>query len=70
MEQKPASELKISDLGRMARSDTYWNKNKTAKPRPNPTNYVVETIYAHRNGNILINNGIYLRSDTIITFLD
>lgn len=69
MEQRPAAELRISDIGRPVRSQTYRNKNKTAKPLPE-RNYGITSIYAHENGNILLNSGVYLRPDTIITFLD
>lgn len=69
MEQKPASELRVSDLGRTVRSEAYRNKNKTSKPL-REREYKINCIYAHENGNILINSGVYLRSDTLITFLN
>jgi hypothetical protein len=68
--RKPASELKISDIGRTVASVIYPNKNKTAKPSRNETTYVIDTIYAHENGNIILNQSKYLRSDTVLTFLD
>lgn len=79
----PASELRISDIGRTVRSLVYPNKNKTAKPSPvglrdesgrlvwkrEPREYTIQSIYAHANGNILINGSIYLRPDTDIEFI-
>lgn len=79
-----AKDIRISDIGRTARSLVYPNKNKTAKPSPigvrdatgrlvwarEPRKYVIESIYAHANGNILINGSIYLRPDTDIEFLE
>ena len=70
MEKKTAAELQISDVGRSVRSEVYRSKNKTAKPLPE-REYQIDSIYAHSNGNILLNGGFpYLRADTIITFLD
>lgn len=79
-----ASDLKISDIGRTVRSLTYPNKNKTAKPTAShlarvdgikvwvraPRTYTIESIYAHENGNILINQSVYLRADTEIEFVE
>ena len=70
-----ATDLSIGDIGKTFRSTTYPNKNKTAKPSPvydresgrytrGPRTWTIEEIWAHRNGNILINGRIYLRPDT------
>jgi len=80
-----AEDLRIKDVGRTVRSLTYRDKNKTTKPdsrgcydpetgrhayRREPRTYTIESIYAHKNGNILINSGIYLRPKTIVEFVD
>lgn len=79
-----AADLKISDIGRKVRSFTYPNKNKTAKPSrrsaaridgkivwiAEPHVYEIDSIYAHSNGNILINQSLYLRADTEIEFVE
>ena len=76
----PAREISISLIGRTVRSLVYPNKNKTAKPRPKgvrdgqwvrePWQYTIDSIYAHANGNILINGDYYLRGDTEVEVLD
>jgi hypothetical protein len=78
----PASELRISDLGRTVESIVYGSRRGKAKPSRHwddtakawitkPHVYTIESIYVHQNGTILINqNGykIYLRPDTEIFF--
>ena len=78
-----AADLRISDVGRTVRSQVYPNKNKTAKPKAALYTdaegrqrvirlyvYVIDSIYAHSNGNILINGNYYLRADTEIQFIE
>lgn len=70
-----ATELSVGDIGKTFRSVTYPNNNKTAKPSPvwdrerqryarGPREWVLDTLYAHANGNIKINNMFHLRADT------
>lgn len=75
-----ATDLSVGDIGKKFRSVYYRDKNKTSLPvgqyrhryeryvmgTPQPLNWTLNTLYAHENGNILINNGIYLRVDTEI----
>ena len=74
-----ATDLSIGDIGKTFRSITYPNNNKTAKPNAwgrvdtsdgswrwsrTPSEWTLETLYAHANGNIKINNHFHLRADT------
>ncbi|UDL16400.1 hypothetical protein SEA_ZOOMAN_151 [Microbacterium phage Zooman] len=70
-----ATDLSIGDIGKTFRSITYPNNNKTAKPTQTfdrasgmwvrrPREWVLDTIYAHSNGNIKINNMFHLHADT------
>lgn len=72
-----ATDLSIGDIGKTFQSEIYRDNNKTSKPtrnvysRANGTSYLekyrtwtLDTIYAHRNGNIKINNEFHLRKDT------
>lgn len=77
-----ATDLSIGDIGKTFRSLTYPNNNKTAKPNAHykgldlkrncvvwerrPSEWKLETLYAHENGNIKINNYFHLRADTEI----
>ena len=79
-----ATDISIGDIGKTVRSLTYRDKNKTTKPnsvgyydeqtgrrayRVKPQTYTILSIYAHSNGNILINQSIYLRADTEIEYV-
>jgi hypothetical protein len=65
-----ATDLSIGDIGRRIKCVTYPSKNKTARPRPE-TFLTIDSIYAHANGNILLNGGsYYLHADTPIVFVD
>lgn len=84
METKPASELRISDIGKTFRSITYPNNNKTAKPNryarrdenghiqwnAREVEWTLTTLYAHENGNIKINNHFHLHADTELEEVD
>ncbi|UVG35172.1 hypothetical protein SEA_CECE_160 [Microbacterium phage Cece] len=70
-----ATDLSIGDIGKRFRSITYPNNNKTTKPSPSwdsvrrewrrmPRTWTLDTLYAHANGNIKINNSFHLRADT------
>ena len=73
-----ATDLSVGDIGKTFRSITYPNNNKTAKPNAwskryedgrlrytrEATEWTLETLYAHANGNIKINNYFHLRADT------
>jgi len=73
-----ATDLSVGDIGKTFRSITYPNNNKTAKPNAwskrtedgrivytrRATKWTLETLYAHANGNIKINNHFHLRADT------
>lgn len=74
-----ASDLSVGDIGKTFRSITYRNNNKTCKPsnaiytRADGTSYreggriwTLDTLYAHANGNIKINNDFHLRAETEI----
>jgi hypothetical protein len=76
-----ATDLSVGDIGKTFRSITYPNNNKTAKPNAwsrrsridgrteytrDPWEWTLETLYAHANGNIKINNHFHLRPDTEI----
>lgn len=76
-----ATDLSVGDIGKTFRSITYPNNNKTAKPNAwgrrvdangyeryarTATVWTLETLYAHANGNIKINNHFHLRPDTEI----
>lgn len=75
-----ATDLSIGDIGKSFRSITYPNNNKTAKPNAwgkyldgdrvrwsrTATVWTLNTLYAHANGNIKINNHFHLRPDTEI----
>jgi len=74
-----AEDLRIKDVGRTVRSAWYRDKNKTTKPSvwhnrdgsvERTRVYTIDSIYVHKNGNILINNSIYLRPKTIIEFVE
>ena len=74
-----ATDLSIGDIGKTFRSLVYPNNNKTARPSASfvrfgpgdPGRYVIAArewtlteLYAHKNGNIKINNSYHLRADT------
>lgn len=73
-----ATDLSVGDIGKTFRSITYPNNNKTAKPQAHGTRdangryewivrertWTLDTLYAHENGNIKINNHFHLRADT------
>lgn len=74
-----ATDLSVGDIGKTFSSEVYRDNNKTSKPtrsvytRRDGTSYLekyrtwtLETLYAHRNGNIKINNEFHLRRDTEI----
>lgn len=74
----PAHRLMLGDVGRTVESETYRDKNKTTKPTrwmnrdgsiQRRRRYTIESIYVHKNGNILINSMIYLRRDTEVFFV-
>jgi hypothetical protein len=78
-----AADIRIKDIGRTVRSHVYPNKNKTARPKTGiyidgdgrqrvirQFEYDIESIYAHSNGNILINGMYYLHADTEVVFQD
>ena len=73
----PARELTVDDVGSSVISQFYQDKRKTTAPQKvrlasggpwevAQLSYVIESIYAHQNGNILINQNIYLRPNTLI----
>lgn len=64
-----AEDLRIQDVGRTVTSRVYRDKNKTTPPGRKET-YKITSIYVHENGNILINNGKYLRAKTIVEFAE
>lgn len=65
----PADLLPLGLVGSRFRSITYNSKNQTAYARPAHV-YELTDIYAHRNGNIVVNNGqYYLKSDTMLELL-
>ncbi len=73
-----AKDLSVGDIGKTFVSLTYPNNNKTAKPQARgernaegryvwvvrPRHWTLQTLYAHENGNIKINNYFHLRADT------
>ena len=81
-----ATDLSVGDIGKTFRSLTYPNNNKTAKPNAHykrldvpggrvvwerrPSVWKLETLYAHANGNIKINNNFHLRADTELERVD
>ena len=74
----PAYRLMLGDVGRTVESETYRDKNKTTKPTvyrfrdgrvQRKQRYTIRSIYVHANGNILINDGIYLHRDTDVYFV-
>lgn len=79
-----AKDLRLGDVGRTVRSQVYRNKNKTSKPKTgyyidkDGTQhfirhylYVLDSMYVHENGNIVINGGEhYLHMDTEIEFIE
>lgn len=66
-----ASELTVGDLGRTVSSQIYRDGKKGSKAL-GVQEYEIKSIYADRNGRILINGtaGDYLRLDTELEFLD
>lgn len=68
------------DIGKKFSSLVYPNKNKTAKPRRTilptgnaaylPQMWKLDSLYVHSNGNILVNQYIYLHLDTEVTEID
>lgn len=79
-----ATDLSVGDIGKTFRSITYPNNNKTAKPQAHgersaegryvwvvrPRHWTLQTLYAHENGNIKINNHFHLRADTELVEID
>lgn len=79
-----ATDLSVGDIGKTFRSEVYRDNNKTSLPigqyrhryeryvmgSPDVRNWTLTEIYAHKNGNIKINNGYHLRADTEIERVD
>jgi len=81
-----ATDLSVGDIGKTFRSPMYRDNNKTTLPmgqsryRGRPSSpvrgtpelytWTLQTLYAHENGNIKINNGYHLRPDTELVELD
>lgn len=65
-----AEDLSPGDLGHRVRAHTYNSKNKTARLSADARVFELTDMYAHRNGNIVLNHGsYYLKHDTEVEVL-
>lgn len=81
-----ATDLSVGDIGKNFRSALYRDNNKTSLPigqhrlrgrrsgpilgEPQIRTWTLTTLYAHKNGNIMINDSYHLRPDTELVELD